>query len=584
MATKRWVGGAGSYTDPAAWSPGGVPGALDTAVLGAGASVTVGMGTPLGAIVLTDPTTSLIVQGVTGLVSAAPTLTAVTGGGSLTGQPVSPGGMFPPISEFAGTLLIGSPNPATPFRIVASGGTFNVAATVEVVGAVAGSGTGAGTFSDSTSLSGPVLVEPGGTLTATGSFYVSSATIAHGTLDLSQVFGGLSTVTFDGGGGSLVISNGTVITVASFRAGDQIDIKNLSLSGPLSPSTFVAGCYQAGSSFLQFTGPTAAGATYTARPDGSGGTDVTVQGANAGPAPASQYIFGFNLTDARIAYTAQDHAILTATNGTVTDVTGVASLQFLDGTVQTRPSSLVDPLFYYARNPDVWAAHLATGLTAEQHYAQYGWYEGRDPDALFSTRGYLAANPDVAAAGVNPATHYDQFGWHEGRAGVAFSPEAYRAANADVSAAGVDPLAQFLSDGAAQGRYAFADLNVNTIGLFDSAYYLSHNPDVAAAVPVGTAAAEFALTHFLTFGWTEGRDPDALFSTRYYLAQNPDVARAGLDPLLHYEQYGWHEGRNPSTAFNTAGYLQHNPDVTAAGLNPLQHYLQYGIGAGRAPG
>ena len=31
-----------------------------------------------------------------------------------------------------------------------------------------------------------------------------------------------------------------------------------------------------------------------------------------------------------------------------------------------------------------------------------GWHEGRDPNAFFSTTIYLAANPDVKAAGVNP--------------------------------------------------------------------------------------------------------------------------------------------------------------------------------------
>jgi len=30
-------------------------------------------------------------------------------------------------------------------------------------------------------------------------------------------------------------------------------------------------------------------------------------------------------------------------------------------------------------------------------------------------RGYLAANPDVAAAGINPLDHYLQFGIFEGR-------------------------------------------------------------------------------------------------------------------------------------------------------------------------
>jgi len=48
----------------------------------------------------------------------------------------------------------------------------------------------------------------------------------------------------------------------------------------------------------------------------------------------------------------------------------------------------------------------------------FGWHEGRDPSAGFDTTGYLAANPDVAAAGVNPLDHYLMFGVYEGRAVV----------------------------------------------------------------------------------------------------------------------------------------------------------------------
>jgi serralysin len=44
-----------------------------------------------------------------------------------------------------------------------------------------------------------------------------------------------------------------------------------------------------------------------------------------------------------------------------------------------------------------------------------GWKEGRDPSAAFDTLGYLAANPDVAAAHVNPLDHYLNNGIYEGR-------------------------------------------------------------------------------------------------------------------------------------------------------------------------
>jgi len=52
-----------------------------------------------------------------------------------------------------------------------------------------------------------------------------------------------------------------------------------------------------------------------------------------------------------------------------------------------------------------------------QHYLQYGWKEGRDPSAGFSTDGYLTANPDVKASGLNPLTHFLNYGLAEGRRG-----------------------------------------------------------------------------------------------------------------------------------------------------------------------
>ena len=63
---------------------------------------------------------------------------------------------------------------------------------------------------------------------------------------------------------------------------------------------------------------------------------------------------------------------------------------------------LVDDLFYFARNKDVWDARV----DADAHYNAVGWKEGRDPNPEFSTKGYLSANPDVKAAGINPLLHY----------------------------------------------------------------------------------------------------------------------------------------------------------------------------------
>lgn len=110
---------------------------------------------------------------------------------------------------------------------------------------------------------------------------------------------------------------------------------------------------------------------------------------------------------------------------------------------------LMDAAFYLAQNPDVAAA----GMDPQAHFDQFGWQEGRDPNAWFDLDYYLANNQDVAAAGVNPAEHYLRFGWTEHRdPSAAFSSDAYLAANPDVAAAGVNPLEHYLHFGIAENR------------------------------------------------------------------------------------------------------------------------------------
>src|SRR3546814_11595423 len=50
-----------------------------------------------------------------------------------------------------------------------------------------------------------------------------------------------------------------------------------------------------------------------------------------------------------------------------------------------------------------------------EHYLRIGAQLLYDPSPGFSTRRYLRANPDVAAAGMNPLVHYLRFGRGEGR-------------------------------------------------------------------------------------------------------------------------------------------------------------------------
>jgi serralysin len=281
--------------------------------------------------------------------------------------------------------------------------------------------------------------------------------------------------------------------------------------------------------------------------------------------------FDFRLVDAIVQYAGDKVIIDGPSSHTV--LRGVEKFVFTDGTVNNADGNpLVDDLFYYSRNHDVWNAHI----DADQHYNQVGWHEGRDPSAFFSTSVYLWTNPDVRAAGVNPLTHFDQIGWREGRvASLAFDPREYLANYSDVAAAHLDPLAHFLGVGAGEGRLPFAPPGeLLAPNAFDYVYYLHNNPDVAAA-------HVDPLWHFQTVGWHEGRNPNALFDTAGYLATYTDVAAANINPLDHYNLVGWREGRDPSPNFDTVAYLAANPDVAAAYVNPLVHYLQYGHYEGR---
>lgn len=169
--------------------------------------------------------------------------------------------------------------------------------------------------------------------------------------------------------------------------------------------------------------------------------------------------------------------------------------------------------------------------------------------SLFNEAGYLAANPDVAAAVraglfISGQSHYDAYGRIEGRPGA------------------------------------------TGFTLFNEGFYLDRYPDIATAVRNG--ALESGYAHFLKYGQAEGRAASLYFDTAYYLQKNPDVAgavRAGaIQALDHYLNYGLNEGRQASPYFNAQEYLRLNPDVAAAGVNAVKHFLAYGQAEGRLAG
>lgn len=144
---------------------------------------------------------------------------------------------------------------------------------------------------------------------------------------------------------------------------------------------------------------------------------------------------------------------------------------------------------YLAAHADVAAA----GVNPFAHYLEEGYREGR------ATSPAGAPNVDAEP---KPAPSAKKSGKDQDRAlaAPAFDTEYYLAANADVAEAGVDPLDHFLSSGWREGR------NPNL--WFSVSHYLDFYPDVAAA-------QINPFLHYLMAGKAEGRLPRHDLGFRY---------------------------------------------------------------------
>ena len=260
---------------------------------------------------------------------------------------------------------------------------------------------------------------------------------------------------------------------------------------------------------------------------GGGGADTLTGGAGNdqidGGAGDDTAVFDVDFNTVNVTFEGKTIVIESAAGRDV--LTGIEHLRFTDGTIDLKDENpLVNDLFYYAHNRDVWDA----GVDADVHYATFGFREGRDPNAEFSTKGYLSANADVRAAGINPLEHFATVGFKEGRDPSAhFDIEQYLAANPDVAISGIDPLTHFEAFGRDEGRAIFGAVGKPSHDGFDAEFYLLNNPDV------GFAGAN-PLQHYQVFGHNEGRDPNAFFDVKGYLAAYSDVAASGVDPFQHY--------------------------------------------------
>ena len=440
-----------------------------------------------------------------------------------------------------------------------------------------------------------------GLTVSVGGASVTSA--ASGGYTLTSASTGLQTVQLGGGGLAGAVFVRTALSDGSGNGVDvKIDVVNgntLNVSGSATVSGAVGTVRALGVQALAVSLGDGVGRTLLGNGGGDtltggGGNDVIVGGAGNdivdggagantldGGAGDNTAVFDFAFGAATIGRSGAAWVI--DGPGTHDVATNFQHYRFSDVSLNalsvtfTSPDPLFDVAYYLARNPDVAAA----GVDPYQHYLAVGWKEGRAPDAWFDGRWYLQQNPDVAAAGADPLLHFEQFGWKEGRdPSLLFSDSKYLAANPDVGAAGIDPLAHYLSNGQHEGRMAFLSGGTAAADpLVSAAYYDAQLG--ATLIPGGAAGAQQAAWSYDVSGWQKGLNPDGWFNTGYYLSHNPDVAAAHVDPLLHYEAHGWKEGRDPSALFSTGKYLAAYSDVRAAGVDPLLHFVVNGLAEGR---
>jgi glycosyltransferase involved in cell wall biosynthesis len=179
-------------------------------------------------------------------------------------------------------------------------------------------------------------------------------------------------------------------------------------------------------------------------------------------------------------------------------------------------SGLFDGRFYLSQYPDIAQA----GVSALEHFYDYGFREGRRPNPYFDPPWYLKHNPDVLASGTHPLTHYASYGDIEGRKpSLIFDPSWYRK-QYDLGEA-ENALAHYLCN-RASCRYA-------PIPDFDIEHYAHSYPDVVAA-------AIDPFDHFVSYGYREGRTPSKNFDGKFYSVRY--LARESTEhPFLHFLEH-----------------------------------------------
>ncbi|MGH1590671.1 hypothetical protein ACRBEV_22870 [Methylobacterium phyllosphaerae] len=159
----------------------------------------------------------------------------------------------------------------------------------------------------------------------------------------------------------------------------------------------------------------------------------------------------------------------------------------------TDPSSEAEQIAALAPHFDAAFYESWYGIAGEaglRDYLRVGWRQGRDPRPDFSTADYLAARPALARTDINPFLHYLR-ALHDRGIRAIPRPDARRAArlarrlvdgdyylagNPDLKAAGVDPGGHYMSSGWREGRDPSPHFDVPYYCLSRGIRYAAENP------------------------------------------------------------------------------------------------------------
>lgn len=182
-----------------------------------------------------------------------------------------------------------------------------------------------------------------------------------------------------------------------------------------------------------------------------------------------------------------------------------------------------------------------------------------DPPAdwqdYFDADAYLEANPDVAAAGVDPAGHHALYGWREGRR---LAPDLTAEDLRRMLGKAADPAADPFAEAVARGRRVIL-------------------PGACLPPPRPPALARAAHAH----GPSDEDLVAAAIDTGFYATQAGRTFADPAEAARHYLSCGWKVGFDPQPGFSSDGYALLHVDVLEAGLAPFAHYLRAGRAAGR---